>query len=56
MCVAFCRIITNRAIGVVLGGGGARGYAHVGAVKALLEAGVEIDLLGGTSAGALYTV
>jgi NTE family protein len=41
---------------LVLGGGGAKGYGHVGAVKALLEAGVEIDFLGGTSAGALYGI
>ncbi|MBK9736954.1 MAG: patatin-like phospholipase family protein [Saprospiraceae bacterium] len=48
------RIITNRANGIVLGGGGAKGFAHVGAVQAMLKAGVEIDFLGGTSAGALY--
>jgi predicted acylesterase/phospholipase RssA len=52
----FCRIISNQAVGVVLGGGGAKGYAHVGALRALLEAGVEIDFLGGTSAGALYGI
>ena len=52
----FCRIISNQAVGVVLGGGGAKGYAHVGAVRALLEAGIEIDFLGGTSAGALYGI
>ncbi|MBX7240182.1 MAG: patatin-like phospholipase family protein [Bacteroidia bacterium] len=50
----FCRIITNRAIGLVLSGGGAKGYAHIGAVKALMESGIQIDFLGGTSAGALY--
>ena len=52
----FCRIISNQAVGVVLGGGGAKGYAHVGAIRALLEAGLEIDFLGGTSAGALYGI
>ena len=51
-----CRIITNQAVGLVLGGSGAKGYAHVGAVKALLEAGVEIDFVGGSSAGALYGI
>jgi CRP-like cAMP-binding protein len=50
----FARILANRAIGLVLGGGGAKGYAHLGAIKALYEEGVEIDFLGGTSAGALY--
>lgn len=52
----FCRIIAHQAVGVVLGGGGAKGYAHVGAVRALMDAGIEIDFIGGTSAGALYGV
>ena len=50
----FSRIIINKAVGLVLGGGGAKGFAHVGAVKAMLEAGIEFDFVGGTSAGALY--
>jgi predicted acylesterase/phospholipase RssA len=50
----FCRIVTHQAVGLVLGGGGAKGFAHVGAVKAMLNAGIQIDFLGGTSAGALY--
>ena len=50
----FCRILTNRAVGLVLGGGGARGHAHFGAVRALMDDGLEVDFLGGTSAGALY--
>ena len=50
----FSRIIINKAVGLVLGGGGAKGFAHVGAVKAMLEAGFEFDFVGGTSAGALY--
>jgi NTE family protein len=52
----FCRIITNNATGLVLGGGGAKGYAHIGVVKALQEKGIEIDFLGGTSAGAIYGI
>ncbi len=40
----------------MLGGGGTKGYAHVGAVRALLTAGVEFDFVGGTSAGALYGI
>jgi predicted acylesterase/phospholipase RssA/CRP-like cAMP-binding protein len=52
----FCRISINRAIGIVLGGGGAKGFAHIGAVKALNEKGIEIDFLGGTSSGALYGI
>jgi len=50
----FCRILTHQAIGLVLGGGGAKGAAHVGAAKAMMEAGLEFDFVGGTSAGALY--
>jgi NTE family protein len=50
----FARILANKAIGLVLGGGGAKGFAHLGAIKALYDAGLEIDFLGGTSAGALY--
>lgn len=50
----FARILSNKAIGLVLGGGGAKGFAHLGAIKALYEEGLEIDFLGGTSAGALY--
>jgi NTE family protein len=50
----FSRILANKAIGLVLGGGGAKGFAHLGVIKALGEAGVDIDFLGGTSAGALY--
>jgi NTE family protein len=37
----------------VLAGGGARGFAHVGVFKALEEAGIEIDFVGGTSIGAI---
>ena len=47
------RIITGTAVGLVLSGGGARAYAHVGAVKALTEAGVPLDFLGGASMGAV---
>lgn len=52
----FCRIISNKAVGLVLGGGGSKGYAHFGVTKALIEAGIEIDFLGGTSAGAIYGI
>lgn len=46
------RFLTGRAVGLVLGGGGARGFAHVGILRALQEAGVPIDMIGGTSMGA----
>jgi len=47
------RIITGRAVGLVLSGGGAKGYAHAGVLKALEEAGIEIDMIGGTSIGSV---
>ena len=46
------RTITDHAVSVVLGGGGARGLAHLGVLQALVERGVPIDRLGGTSMGA----
>lgn len=47
------RLLTGRAIGVVLGGGGARGCAHIGVLLALRELGIPVDAIGGTSMGAL---
>ncbi len=47
------RFIAGRAVGLVLAGGGARGFAHIGIVKALMEARVPFDHLGGTSMGAI---
>ncbi len=47
------RFISGRAVGIVLAGGGARGFAHIGVLKALQEAGVPFDNLGGTSMGAI---
>jgi NTE family protein len=47
------RCVAGRAVGLVLGGGGARGFAHIGVVKALSEAGVPFDYLGGVSMGAI---
>lgn len=47
------RILSNTAIGFVLAGGGARGFAHVGVLKALHEYGISIDFVGGTSIGGL---
>ncbi|MBP6757674.1 MAG: patatin-like phospholipase family protein [Flavobacterium sp.] len=40
-------------IGLVLSGGGAKGFAHVGVLKVLEEAGIKIDFIGGTSMGAV---
>ena len=44
---------TNKKIGLVLSGGGAKGLAHIGALKVIEEAGVKIDYIGGTSMGAI---
>ena len=40
-------------VGLVLSGGGAKGLAHIGALKVIEQAGVEIDYIGGTSMGAI---
>ncbi|XP_078808606.1 patatin-like phospholipase domain-containing protein 7 isoform X4 [Oryzias latipes] len=47
------RILTGNSIALVLGGGGARGCSQVGVVRALREGGIPIDMVGGTSIGAL---
>jgi predicted acylesterase/phospholipase RssA/CRP-like cAMP-binding protein len=47
------RRVSGRATGLVLGGGGARGFVHVGMLRALAEAGIEIDIVGGTSIGSV---
>jgi NTE family protein len=46
------RIVSGNAVGLVLAGGGARGFAHLGVYKALEELGIEVDLIAGTSMGA----
>ncbi|WP_421731490.1 patatin-like phospholipase family protein [Brevundimonas sp.] len=47
------RVITGTSVGLVLSGGGARAYAHIGVVRAMHEAGVVFDFLGGSSMGAV---
>jgi predicted acylesterase/phospholipase RssA/CRP-like cAMP-binding protein len=47
------RRLAGQATGLVLSGGGARGFAHVGAIRAIDERGLPIDWVGGTSMGAL---
>jgi predicted acylesterase/phospholipase RssA/CRP-like cAMP-binding protein len=49
------RHLSGRAVGLVLGGGGARGFAHMGAFRALDEAGITVDIVGGTSMGAILS-
>src|ERR1700678_43195 len=47
------RLLTRRGVGLVLSGGGARGSAHLGVIRALREARVPIDFVGGASIGAI---
>jgi NTE family protein/lysophospholipid hydrolase len=47
------RHLGGEAVGLVLGGGGARGFAHIGVIKALEELGIPIDRVGGTSMGSV---
>ncbi|XP_077162965.1 patatin-like phospholipase domain-containing protein 7 isoform X2 [Paroedura picta] len=46
------RVLTGNAVALVLGGGGARGCSQVGVIRALNEAGIPVDMIGGTSIGA----
>lgn len=48
-------ILQMNKIGLVLSGGGVRGVAHLGAIKALHEMGIEPDIVSGTSAGSIVS-
>ena len=50
------RVLTGRAVGLVLSGGSARALAHVGVVRALRRSGVPIDRVGGVSMGAVIAL
>lgn len=45
--------MAKKKIGLALSGGGARGIAHLGVIKAFKEKGIEFDIISGTSAGAI---
>jgi len=47
------RTLAGRSVGLVLSGGGARAYAHIGAVAAFRNAGMQFDFIGGASMGAV---
>ncbi len=47
------RFLAGRAMGLALSGGGARGFAHIGAIRAFEEAGIHFDFVGGTSMGSI---
>lgn len=47
------RLVSGNTVGLVLSGGGARGFAHLGVLRAIEEAGIQVDLAAGTSIGAV---
>ena len=47
------RYVLRREVGLVLSGGGSRGFAHAGIIRAIREAGLPIDLIAGVSIGAI---
>jgi NTE family protein len=47
------RVLTGQSVGLVLSGGGARAYAHIGAIHALRKFKVPVDFVGGVSMGAI---
>jgi NTE family protein len=47
------RVLRGYSLGIALAGGGAKGMAHLGVLRALDEAGLSFDLMSGTSAGAM---
>jgi NTE family protein len=62
MLIAFCllpfalqaqEVIPRKKIGLVLSGGGAKGFAHIGVLKLIDQAGIKIDFVGGTSMGSV---
>lgn len=53
LMLSLCTKIVAQSVGLVLSGGGATGFAHIGVIKALEENNIPIDFITGTSAGAL---
>lgn len=47
------RLLSGRAVGIVFSGGGARGFAHLGVMKAFRKSGIELDMFGGASMGSM---
>ncbi len=47
------RLLVGQGVGVLLGGGGARAFAHIGVLRAMAEAGLNVDAVGGVSGGAI---
>ena len=53
MINTFHKKISQAKVGLALGSGSARGWAHIGVIRALAEAGIRVDYVAGTSVGAL---
>ena len=53
LCLAGLPPASAQSVGLVLSGGGAKGMAHIGVIKALEENGIPIDYVAGTSMGAI---
>ena len=53
VCYGTCVLAQDTRVGLVLSGGGAKGYAHIGALRVIEESGVRVDYIGGTSMGAV---
>ena len=47
--LTFSQEVPRKKVGLVLSGGGAKGFAHIGVLKVLEKSGVKIDYIGGTS-------
>jgi NTE family protein len=52
-CDRLARIMAGVSVGLILSGGGARAYSHIGVVKAMRELGLPIDFVGGASMGSV---
>jgi NTE family protein len=50
------RVLAGESLGIVFGGGAARGFAHLGVYRALHEAGIPVDWVGGASIGAVMGI
>ncbi|HVL90066.1 MAG TPA: patatin-like phospholipase family protein, partial [Actinomycetota bacterium] len=50
------RLASGRPVALVLGGGGARGFAHLGVIRALRDLGIPIDAIGGASIGSIMAI
>ena len=51
--ISFSQDVPRKKIGLVLSGGGAKGFAHIGVLKVLEKAGIKIDYITGTSMGSV---